>query len=215
MATKIGNALRSLMERSGKLRSATSLKWLHSDRYLFLIGVGKDAICLYRGNTQSMGHLDSLSRTKQKLKRVKDVVAQESEETLRESLLDFHYANKLDLTESNIFRIAKAAIQGRVKRLLIAGELAQFGKWNHRTGDFVLDTAGLDREDNRTLFNIAHAVLVHGGRVIVASQKEVPGGHSILAIIDPLDPEMSTKKSTLRMFQPTGLLRALPSRVSV
>ena len=43
MATKIGNALRSLMERSGKLRSATSLKWLHSDRYLFLIGVGKDA----------------------------------------------------------------------------------------------------------------------------------------------------------------------------
>ena len=119
---------------------------------------------------------------------------------MERSLLEFQYADNLDLTESNIFSIAKAAIQGRVKRLMIAGEVNMFGKLNRTTGDLVLHKADLDHEDDCLLDDLAQTVLAYGGKVIVASQSEVPGGHPILAITDPQDPEMRIARAKPKAF---------------
>ncbi len=124
---------------------------------------------------------------------IRNEIACDAEKYLERSFLEFQHANNLDLTESNIFSISKAAIQGRVKRLMIAGEINMFGKLNPVTGDLVLHKKDLDHEDDCVLDDLAQTVWAQGGKVVVASQKQIPGGHAVLAITDPADPEMRIK----------------------
>ena len=122
---------------------------------------------------------------------IRTVLTKDAESYLERSFLEFKYANNLDLTETNIFEIAKAAIQGRVKKLMIAGEVNVFGKLNPTNGDLVLHEGDRDHEDDCLLDDLAQTVLAKGGNVIVASKEELPGGHSILAITEAVDPERS------------------------
>lgn len=111
-----------------------------------------------------------------------------AQRTLEKSFLEFHYANKLDIAENNIFQIAKAAVQGRVRKLMIADDVNIFGKLDKSTGELELHRFQLDHEDDDLLDDLAQSVLFNGGKVVLSSKNAVPGGNSILAICEPVDP---------------------------
>lgn len=132
---------------------------------------------------------------------IRQVLSHDIERYIERSFIEFVYSNNLDLTETNIFHIAKAAIQGRVKRMMIAGDVNVFGQLNPTTGELTLHKADLNHEDDCVLDDLAQKVLAQGGKVIVATQQEIPGGHSILAITDPHDPEMRIEKALPQEFR--------------
>jgi hypothetical protein len=131
---------------------------------------------------------------------IRSLISKDAEKYIERSFWEFQHANNLDLTDHNIFRIAHAAVNGRVRRLMIASDRNIFGKLNNRTGELKLHNADLDHEDDCLLDDLAQTVLQNGGKVLVASQDKVPGGHPVLAISDPVDPEMRLEKMTPKAF---------------
>lgn len=110
---------------------------------------------------------------------------EEAKQTLERSLVEFRYAEELNLAKKNIFQIAKAAVQGQVKKLIIADGVNIFGKIDKKTGGLALHPFDLDHEDDDILDDLAQTVLASGGQVIVAARDEIPKNHPILAILEP------------------------------
>lgn len=124
---------------------------------------------------------------------VRQILIQEARHTLESALIEFYHAEDLKLGKRNIFQIAKAAIQGRVRKLIVADGIQIFGKMDPKTGGLAIHPADLDHEDDDLLDDLAQTVLAKGGEVIVAKRDEIPKGHPILAIIDrPAGESMQT-----------------------
>ncbi len=131
---------------------------------------------------------------------VRQTLIQEARKTLESALVEFYLAEDLKLGKRNIFQIAKAAIQGRVRKLIVADGIQIFGKMDPKTGGLAIHPADLDHEDDDLLDDLAQTVLAKGGEVIVAKRDEIPKGHPILAIIDRPTGEST---QTLPVGQPT------------
>ncbi|MBP7843300.1 MAG: hypothetical protein KA116_00665 [Proteobacteria bacterium] len=121
-----------------------------------------------------------------------------AQRTLEKSFLEFHYANKLEIAENNIFDIAKAAVQGRVRKLMIADDVNIFGKLDKKTGELELHRFDLDHEDDDLLDDLAQSVLFNGGKVVLSPKSDVPGGNSILAICEPVDPVLPRYQKSIQ-----------------
>ncbi len=146
--------------------------------------------------------------------KVRTLLRNEAESTIKDELVDFKLAAALDLTESNVFKIAEAARRGLVKKLIVAIDKKLFGKLSTKSGKLTLHSADVDHEDDDVLDDIAQAVIRRGGSVFVAPAQKIPGRHPLLAIINPQDPEGTTfemmaerkqKKTTLSsVFEGVG-----------
>ena len=101
-----------------------------------------------------------------------------------ETLKEFEFAHRLNLAKTNIFQIAKAAIKGNVRKLVIAEDLKIFGKLDLSTGGLSLHPMDMDHEDDCLLDDLAQTVLLKGGEVIVAKRSEIPKGRAILAVLN-------------------------------
>lgn len=117
----------------------------------------------------------------------------ESLTLLERTLAEFHQAEDRYKTRTNIYQIAKAVVQGRVRKLAIAEEVSVFGKLDRKTGKLSLHPFDLDHEDDDILDDLAQMVLLQGGDVILIPQTEIPNRRPILAIVDCLgqSPEAS------------------------
>lgn len=115
---------------------------------------------------------------------VREILLHEARRVLESALVEFYHAEDLKLGKRNIFQIAKAAIQGRVRKLIVADGINIFGKMDPQTGGLAIHPAGMDHEDDDLLDDLAQTVLAKGGEVIVAKRDEIPKGHPILAIVD-------------------------------
>ena len=60
---------------------------------------------------------------------------------------------------------------------MIGEDFNLFGKVDPKTGALTLHSSDLDHEDDCILDDLAQTVLAQGGKVIVAPQTQVPGGH--------------------------------------
>lgn len=114
---------------------------------------------------------------------VRLILRKEARTQLELALLEFHEANNLNIASKNIFQIARAAVQGKVKKLMITDGIKIFGKLNKRTGGLAIHPAHLDHEDDCLLDDLAQEVLAHGGEVIVVKNEDIPKGRPILAIV--------------------------------
>lgn len=135
------------------------------------------------------------------LNEIREKNVREAKLTLRRHILEFEMADQLNLVKKNIFQIARSAIQGKIKKLLIAESVNIFGKIDPRTGGVALHPTDLDHEDDDILDDIAQAVLSHGGEVITASKEDIPHKRPILALLYEDGHELSnsfsdTKHST-------------------
>jgi len=114
---------------------------------------------------------------------IRKILSREAKETLNKALLEFHYADEINLAKKNIFQISKAAIQGKVKKLIIADGINVFGKVDKKTGKLAIHPFDLNHEDDDVLDDLAQTVLALGGEVVIAPQEQIPKGRPILAIL--------------------------------
>ncbi len=103
---------------------------------------------------------------------------------LHTSLVEFYNAEEQMLTCRNVFEIAKKAVAGDIKKLIINSDITIHGRFNKKNGDLFLNQADLDHEDDDILDDLAQEVLARGGEVVLASDHEIPKGRSILAILE-------------------------------
>jgi hypothetical protein len=124
----------------------------------------------------------------------------EADQILAKSLLEFRVAEEAHLAKKNIFQIAKAAVQGKVSKLIIAEGINVFGKIDKITGGLAIHPFDLDHEDDDLLDDIAQEVLSHGGKVVVARQDEMPKGRPILAILEGMQ-DLENKLPNNKYFE--------------
>ncbi len=121
----------------------------------------------------------------------RSILKKNAQQDLEKALLEFYLADDLNLVNKNIFQIAKAAIKGRVKKLIIADGINIFGKLDNKSGGVSIHPTHLDHEDDDLLDDLAQEVLSHGGEVIVAPREDIPKGRPILALMDRAGAEAS------------------------
>ncbi len=126
----------------------------------------------------SIGEMDSICANIRKIQRA------ETYDFLERSLGEFRAAEDRYRTRTNIFQIAKAVAQGRVRKLAISEEVSVFGKMDRKTGALAIHPFDLDHEDDDILDDLAQMVLLQGGDVIVVPQIDIPNRRPILAIVD-------------------------------
>lgn len=115
---------------------------------------------------------------------IRKILTEESKKALEKSLLEFRFAEEGNRTRKNIFQIAKAVVQGKVRKLIVTDEISIFGTIDKKTGGLALHPFDLDHEDDCVLDDLAQMVLSQGGEVVIAKREEIPKGRPILAILD-------------------------------
>lgn len=193
-----------------KLRRDDTLEWLNEWLYnlitevkprLFVAGknsVTKDFLeCCRYENASKNSVWPSFSSENIALicTEVRSIQRKEIKKNFEMSLMEFHQCGDQNLASKNIFQIARAAIHGKITKLLIADEINIFGKLDRKSGGLAIHPADLDHEDDDILDDIAQEVLARGGEVIVASRDQIPKGRAILAILKPSDSEIKQKRN--------------------
>lgn len=115
---------------------------------------------------------------------VRNLLKVEAQETLQRALLEFRFAEEGKRARKNIFQIARAVVQGRVRKLIVTDDLSIFGRIDQDSGGLAIHPFDLDHEDDCILDDLAQIVLSQGGEVVVARRDEIPKGRPILAILD-------------------------------
>jgi hypothetical protein len=108
----------------------------------------------------------------------------EADSSIQSALSEYARLNSLNLTKKNIFQIAKATVQGRIKKLIVAEDFNIFGKLDSTTGGLALHPMDLDYEDDDILDDLAQKVFLAGGDVVIAKREEIPENRPLLAILD-------------------------------
>ncbi len=118
------------------------------------------------------------------LNEIRTRIRKETRKEFQKQLVEFYYAEVLKTSKKNIYEIAKAAIQGKVKKLLVAEGVRIFGKLNKKTGEISLHPNQIDHEDDDILDDLAQEVMARNGKVIIANKNDIPNERSILALVD-------------------------------
>lgn len=114
---------------------------------------------------------------------IRALLRKEARMNVEQAFLEFRSAEEINLGEPNIFLIAKAAVEGRIKKLIVADGVHFFGKINPITGSLSVNRSDTQHSDDDILDDLAQIVLQHGGEVVVAHKAHVPRGRPALAIL--------------------------------
>lgn len=85
--------------------------------------------------------------------------------------------------KSNLFQIARAAVRGDVRHLVVAEDRQIFGHIDESQGGLSLHPCDLNAYDDDVLDDLAQLVLRSGGQVSVKPQAEIPGARAALAFV--------------------------------
>lgn len=125
---------------------------------------------------------------------VRAELRREIESSTMKKIREFNTADALELTESNVHKIAKDAGKGLVKKLIVASDRKVFGKYANRSGSLALHPVDMDHEDEDVLDDIAQTVIRRGGEVFVAPLRVIPRQQPLLAISEPDDPALGAQQ---------------------
>jgi hypothetical protein len=89
--------------------------------------------------------------------------------------------------DSEISKIAKAAVEGKVERLVLAHDVNIFGKFDRNNGNMKISTSDTIFEDEDILDDIAQSVIKYGGEVILMNLDSIPNKKPAMAIIQSLE----------------------------
>ena len=111
--------------------------------------------------------------------------------------MEFRFAEDENRARKNIFQIAKAAVQGQIRKLIVAEGINIFGKIDKQTGGLAIHPFDMNHEDDDILDDLAQTVLAYGGDVVVAPREEIPKGRTVLAILNS-DENIQEKNEQLK-----------------
>jgi hypothetical protein len=121
--------------------------------------------------------------------KIKQLMKKESEKSFEKSINEYYWAEDNKMTHNNIFKISKAAVEGNIKKLIIADGVNIFGKLCKTTGDLSIHFDELDHEDDDILDDLAQTVLMSGGEIVIAESNKLPGIYPALAILEKEEEE--------------------------
>ncbi len=131
---------------------------------------------------------------------IKEDIRKDARDHLERSIMEFYWAEDLNLAKKNIFQIGKAAIKGTIRKLIVAEGINIFGKLDKKTGGMSIHPVDMDHEDDDLLDDLAQAVIAQGGEVIVAPRDQIPKGRPLLAILkDDQDDSLETYSNAFEM----------------
>lgn len=95
----------------------------------------------------------------------------------RDEALGEEFRRQLDrgLATDILTGVAQAAVQGRVRRLLVADGKPLFGRVDRMTGEVTLDAGQTGPREDDVLDDLAEIVLARGGEVLVLDRSRMPG----------------------------------------
>jgi hypothetical protein len=135
------------------------------------------------------------------VQKVRLYLLKEARTRLEQALITFRIADEMNLTQKSIREIARAVVQGRVRKLMIAENREVFGRLNPKTGKLALHPFDMDHEDDDLLDDLAQRVLISGGEVYVAKKEEIPGGKPILAILEEEQESVSMRTKSNKQHE--------------
>ena len=168
--------------------------WIHyltkkTQTFVFVVGDKKACRSLER-SLRPKGSLPTFIKTEfneqklnTKLKRIRSLVRLTAQTKINSTLKEFEIHLKLNTAKSNIFAIAKAAVKGRIRKLLVAEDYLIFGRIDKQNGGLALHPKEMDHEDDCLLDDIAQTVLKNGGEVAVVKRLDMPKQRPILALL--------------------------------
>lgn len=118
-----------------------------------------------------------------KLSKIRSLIKLSSQTRVNQILKEFDLHLKMNTAKTNIFQIAKAAVKGRIRKLLVAEDFNIFGRLDKKHGGLALHPQEMNHEDDCLLDDIAQTVLLNGGEVSVVKREEMPYGRPILAVL--------------------------------
>jgi hypothetical protein len=84
----------------------------------------------------------------------------------------------------NLHEIAMAAIQGKVKSLMIANDVNVWGTINKTTGDInSFSKKNISIPEDDVLDDLAEVVLARGGEVVLCKQRDIPSSREAVALL--------------------------------
>lgn len=87
------------------------------------------------------------------------------------------------LSSDDLTTVAQAAVQGRVRRLLLARGRHVWGRLDRVTGEVALHERQQDAHDDDVLDDIAQAVLSRGGEVLLLEPERLTNGTKVAAVL--------------------------------
>lgn len=192
--------------RLNGLKYSQTIEWLNEWLFsltkdlkppLFVAGQKKltsvflKSCCYQNTRNQPIWPYFNQERASEICSEIRSSLMKDAKKDLEQCLMEFYQAEDLNLANKNIFQIAKAAIKGKVRKLIIADGIKIFGKIDKKSGELFVHPAHLNHEDDDILDDLAQEVLIQGGEVVVASREEIPKGRPILAILERPDSELS------------------------
>ncbi|MCB0390893.1 MAG: hypothetical protein KDD58_06375 [Bdellovibrionales bacterium] len=120
---------------------------------------------------------------KEALTAARFLLQAETKQLLEKSLVEYYWAEDMKLGKKNIFQIARAAVKGKIRKLIVADGIQIFGKLDKFSGGVSINPVHIDHEDDDLLDDLAQTVLASGGEVIVVPRDQIPKGRPILAIL--------------------------------
>jgi hypothetical protein len=131
---------------------------------------------------------------------IKEDIRKDARDHLERSIVEFYWAEDLNLAKKNIFQIGRAAIKGTIRKLIVAEGIHIFGKLDKKTGGMSIHPVDMDHEDDDLLDDLAQTVIAQGGEVIVAPREQIPKGRPLLAILkDNQDDSLETYSNAFEM----------------
>lgn len=118
-----------------------------------------------------------------KIRKIRSLVRLNAQTRVNQMLNEFDLYLKLNSAKTNLFQIAKAAVKGKVQKLLVAEDFNIFGRIDKKSGGLSLHPLEMNHEDDCLLDDIAQTVLLTGGEVGVVKKSEMPDGRPILAVL--------------------------------
>jgi hypothetical protein len=118
------------------------------------------------------------------VERIRRYLSRQAIQRLANAIREFQVAGAMNTAAKSISQIAKLAVKGKVKKLMVAEDYQMFGKINRETGDLNVTPVQMDHTDDDLLDDIAQQVIASGGEVLVTSQQWIPGNRPAIAIID-------------------------------
>lgn len=126
--------------------------------------------------------------------RARHVLLKETNAKLDRALQEYKLASSLNLGQKNLIEIAKAAVMGKIKKLIVSDGMQIYGLLDKSTGKINIHPTHLNHQDDDLLDDIAQIVIERGGKVVVTSKDQLPKRRPILAIL---------KDSSKNILQPT------------
>jgi hypothetical protein len=101
----------------------------------------------------------------------------------KEAIAEFERLAWTGNASDDLVEVARAAVKGRVRKIILASDQMLWGKLHPKSGNITLHPHQLDTQDDDILDDLAEIVLANGGKVLCVPSQDLPTGSPVAAVM--------------------------------